>query len=345
MSIDSPDRSMSVADRQAYRSRLRRAVDRLEECGTARLPLPDAAQDVLSANVRQGVLALQDLAAFSSDYHRPGDEHGLASGFHYFPTNDPGGRPTARDGDAGGLQFSRTWDLRGKSNPEWPALARPQSMLAAVRDLFLDLARDLATELLAHSTTERAYMAARLLDAAHDGTLLRTIISPGSVTADIPREKRTRHIWHTDATLFTILSLRDYAHPEPDVSQYDRLVAETREGGIETIQPTPEDVLIFAGRHLSAALDTKPVYPLRHAVVSEGLAPRIVTMLRIGFNPESTSLRHSSGRPLMARDGADVSSGNTFYGHLAARQGSPFFLGDGPVRRTFVHRGIVEGYA
>lgn len=218
-------------------------------------------------------------------------------------------------------------------------------MLAAVRDLFLGLARDLATELLTqHGTAEREYMAARLIDAAHDGTLLRTIMSPGAVTAEVPREKRTRHIWHTDATLFTILSLRDYAYPEPAVSQYDRLVMETAEGGIEAIQPAPKDVLVFAGRHLSAVLDTRTVKPLRHAVVSEGLAPRIVTMLRIGFNPQSLSLRCSSGRPLVTREGVDVSSGQAFYGHLAARQGSPLLLNEGPLRRTVVHRGIVEGY-
>jgi hypothetical protein len=302
------------------------------------------AQDVLSAKVRPGILALQNLDAFSSEYHRPGDEHGLASGFHYFATNDPDGRPTGRNGEASGLQFSRTWDLRGKSNPDWPTLVQAQSKLVAVRDLFLSLASDLATELLAHSTVEREYMAARLIDAAHDGTLLRTIISPGSVTQEIRQEKKTRHIWHTDATLFTILSLRDYAHSVPAASQYDRLVIETQEGGIEAIQPMPEDVLIFAGRHLAAALDTKPVKPLRHAVVSESLAPRIVTMLRIGFNPESTSLQCSSGRPLTTRDGTDVSSGKAFYGHLAARRGSPLLLDEGPAQRVVLHRGVVEGY-
>ena len=323
---------------------LRRVAHLLKERGFARLTLDDTAQETLSANLRPGFLALQSLNAFHPDYHHPGNEQGLAAGFHYFATNDPGGRVADRDGESNGLRFSRTWDLRGRSNPDWPGLARPQAMLSAVRDLFIGLAHDLAVAFRSRGGVEGDYLSGLLSEAAHDGTVLRTIMSPGASTAAVRREKKTRHIWHADATLFTMLSLRDFAHTEPAVSRYDRLIVETRDGGLKTIEPTPGDVLVFAGRHLAAALDTRPVTPLRHAVVSEQAAPRMVTMLRIGFDPAATSLQCSSGRPVTTRDGLDVSSGRAFYGHLAALRGAPLLLDEGLSRRTIFHRGTVEGY-
>ena len=94
----------------------------------------------------------------------------------------------------------------------------------------------------------------------------------------------------------------------------------------------------MVGRYLPALLEPEEVPALRHAVVSERLSPRAVTMLRVGFDPAAPELLGEHGRPLQTRDGVDVSSGKRFYAHLAKLGGAPIFIGSPqPAQWSLVH--------
>ena len=143
--------------------------------------------------------------------------------------------------------------------------------------------------------------------------------------------------WHTDATLLTVLATQDFSQPQPSLPPHDQLIGLTRAGHVESLATSADEVIVLVGRYLPALLEPEEVPALRHAVVSERLSPRAVTMLRVGFDPAAPEILGEHGRPLHTRDGVDVSSGRKFYAHLA---GAPIFIGSPPPAQW----SLVDGY-
>ena len=301
-------------------------ADELLAVGFLRLRLHAHAHQVVSDRVRQALAALEQAGRAIHSCYRDGDDGGLPAGCHYFPTNDLAGTCRNSDGHHEGLWFAKTWDYRAGSNPGWPQAAGVARALSDVVAIFSSVAAELGRQLASHGP-RRAHLGTMLSTPEHNGTVQRTMVSCGPVEGHDSRERRTRHAWHTDATLLTVLATQDFSRPRPSLSSHDQLIGLTRAGHVESLATSADEVIVLVGRYLPALLEPEEVPALRHAVVSERLSPRAVTMLRVGFDPAAPELLGEHGRPLQTRDGVDVSSGKRFYAHLAKLGGAPIFIG------------------
>lgn len=315
-------------------------AEQLAELGYARLSLSNDENERLTTLVQEAVAELRGASAFRPELHVAGDAHGLGAGYHLFPTNDPEGRASVVDGQFSGLPHTQTWDHRGGTNPDGPNVRLATAYLKEAAHILQLLASRTSRDLQSHP--EFSFAKQFLETTSHNGVVLRTNVSRGGKT-ELERTA-TRHIWHSDATIWTLLCLQDYAQHPAGVSSTDRLVYETKEGAVRTVEPQVGDVILFPGRHLAALMDVSPpLAPWRHAVVSREFSERIVTMLRIGFAPDALDLRFESGRRLVTRDGHDVGSGAAFYRHLQALEGAPLIL-DGSPPPAHGHRGTVDDF-
>lgn len=320
-------------------------ASQLAERGFARFALGADRNRRFTELIQRAMAELRDANALRPEVCVPGDVGGLGSGFHYFATNDPNGRPSTDDGQLSGLRHVQTWDHRAGTNPLRPEVGAPVATLDEAARIMGDLAAAVSRALA--SEPELDFARRFLEDTDHDGVILRTNISRGNEEEGMPKKSpstNTRHIWHTDATLWTLLCLQDFAKQPQGVSATDRLVYEAKEGRVEQVEPEAGHVVLFPGRHLAALMDVSPpLPPWRHAVVSRAYSERTVVMLRIGFDPDASELGYESGRRLVTREGVDVGSGAAFYTHLQALQGSPLILEGSPSPR-YGHRGVVQDF-